>query len=331
MKKIYFIINSCFNHRTILNQGSGASELLFYLTAEKISNLVPVTIFHHEETQKLDKIQYIKIEENMTYNFENYSHVIIQRDFGLGIKINKFVKNKEIKLFVWSHDYLEGDIKNLTGEFSALEINNFYHENNISIIGVSLFHQKNLLSYFPNVKIIIIYNAIFPELYDINPNIRYFPNKLIFASNWAKGLDKVLKISQSYYQINPYFKLILIKPNYCDWDPELEKYPFIKKLGCIKNKKIYSELLQSCLGVISTSFPETFGCVFAEALHLGVPVIGDNSIKAGFQEIIPPEYLCDFNNPNNVIKLIEKIRNNRPIVKLESKFYIDSIIKDWIN
>ena len=86
-------------------------------------------------------------------------------------------------------------------------------------------------------------------------------------------------------------------------------------IGTIKNKIEYCELLQKSLCVLTTSYPETFGCVFAEALHLGVPVIGDNSVKAGFQEIIKPEYLCNFNDHKKVINIIDTIREN--IVKLD--------------
>ena len=89
-------------------------------------------------------------------------------------------------------------------------------------------------------------------------------------------------------------------------------------------------MLQSCLCVFSTSYPETFGCVFAEALHLGVPVIGDNSVKAGFHEIIPHQLMCNFNNPNEVIDKIENLRTNRPNVTLDNKFYDVSVINEWV-
>ena len=55
------------------------------------------------------------------------------------------------------------------------------------------------------------------------------------TANWAKGLDKVLNIGKHYYNRNKEFKLILIKPKYCEWEPELHEYPFIEKRGCIKN------------------------------------------------------------------------------------------------
>lgn len=69
-------------------------------------------------------------------------------------------------------------------------------------------------------------------------------------------------------------------------------------------------MLQQNLCVLTTSFPETFGCVFAEALHLGVPVIGDLSVKCGFHEIIQKEHMCNFNNENEVVQKIEEFYKN---------------------
>ena len=65
-------------------------------------------------------------------------------------------------------------------------------------------------------------------------------------------------------------------------------------------------------------------------MHLGVPVIGDNSVKAGFHEIIPYEHMCNYNNYEEVIKKIEEFRKNRPNVKLDKKFYDEIIIEEWI-
>ena len=82
--------------------------------------------------------------------------------------------------------------------------------------------------------------------------------------------------------------------------------------------------------VLSTSYPETFGCVFAEALHLGVPVIGDNSVNAGFHEIIDKDYMCNFNKLENVILKIENIKKNNKKVSLNDMFYEKSVIHKWI-
>lgn len=328
MQAVYFIINQDHNHQSIIKNGNGASEVLFYLTAKSLSKYFNVIVYNRDSPCKIDDIEYRFLPDNMNPDIDNNSVVIVQRHFNVLIDLHK--NNPSNKYILWSHDYLHGKFNNLSGNYNPSEINNYFSKYNIQIVSVSHFHKINILERLPNVNVTPIYNALFPEYFIKDSNINYDKNTIIFASNWGKGLDKVLNIGKHYYDRNKEFKLILIKPKYCDWEPELHEYPFIEKRGCIENKNEYCNLLQSCLCVFSTSFPETFGCVFAEALHLGVPVIGDNSVQAGFHEIIPQELMCNFNNPNEVIDKIENLRTNRPNVSLDNKFYDESVINEWV-
>jgi glycosyltransferase involved in cell wall biosynthesis len=326
---IYFIINCSRNHKNIVNSGSGASEFLFYITAYKLSKYCNVTIYNRENhhPQVIDNINYLYLDNDRNFiNNINNSIVIVQRDFDFIYNLHK--KNHNNRYILWSHDHIQNNKSHLFNSHTPDNINKYFSMNNIDIVVVSDFHKDNISKCFPDLKIYRIYNAVFPEYIVRNPNISYDKNQIVFASNWGKGIEKILKIGLDYSKINTDFKLILLKPNYCNWEPDLSIYPFVKMIGTIKNKIEYCELLQKSLCVLTTSYPETFGCVFAEALHLGVPVIGDNSVKAGFQEIIKPEYLCNFNDHKKVINIIDTIREN--IVKLDDKFYEDSVIKEWI-
>lgn len=329
MQAVYFIINQHGNHESIIKNGNGASEVLLYLTAKSLSAHFDVIVYNRDAPCKIDDVEYRFLPDNMNPDIENINNsiVIIQRHFNLAIDLHKINPNN--KYIIWSHDYLEKEFNNLSGNYNPLQINDYFVKHNIQIVSVSNFHKSNILFRLPNVNVIPIYNALFSEYFIKQNNINYDKNTIIFASNWAKGLDKVLNIGTFYYNKNKDFKLILIKPKYCEWEPDLTKYPFIEKKGCIENKEEYCKLLQSCLCVFSTSYPETFGCVFAEALHLGVPVIGDKSVEAGFHEIIPLEFMCNFNNPNEVIDKIEALKINRPNVSLDRKFYSESVINEW--
>lgn len=324
-KNLYFVINYGYNHQTIINEGGGASELLFYKTAYLLSPYYNVTIFNNSEECNLDNIEYKKITK-MDENINN-SIFIVQRHFNNAIDLHK--TNSSNTYILWSHDFLESSFSNLTGNYSPLEINDYFRNNNMKVVAVSNFHKNNIIQKLPDVNVTTIYNPLFSDIIIKNDNIQFDKNTIVFASNWNKGLDKILLIGKKYYKVNKDFKLILIKPNYCDWEPNLSQYEFIDCRGNIKNKQDYCNLLQSALCIFTTSYPETFGCAFAEALHLGVPVIGDNSVNAGFQEFINSNYLCNFNNPDEVIKKIEEIRNNI-IVKLDEKFYEKSIVNEWI-
>ena len=100
-------------------------------------------------------------------------------------------------------------------------------------------------------------------------------------------------------------KLLLLKPSYDTCNYNFSNYPFINVLGNIKNKSEYCKLVQSCLCVLTTSYQETFGCIFAEAMHLGVPVIGDNSIiglgSTVFKDV--PSNYTTIGNPAKCIKI----------------------------
>ena len=59
-------------------------------------------------------------------------------------------------------------------------------------------------------------------------------------------------------------------------------------------------------------------------------MIGDISLSSAIPEIVDKEYLCNFNNINSVIELIEKIKNNRKNVYLKDCFYEKETIKKWM-
>lgn len=330
-KKIYFVINNLNNHKSVIGAGLGASEFLFFQTANELTKHYDVVVYNSDpEAKKMDDVEYRFLSPNLNSNIENINNsvVIVQRDFEYVINLHKI--NSSNKYILWSHDYLYIEFKNLSGDYSNKEINDYCTINNIKIVSVSQYHARNIKKRLPSVNITTIYNALFPQYLHRDSTISHDKNKIIFASAWHKGLDNVLKIGTEYYKKNKNFKLVLIQPIYCTWNPDLKEYPFVEKVGCIKDKGEYSKLLQGCLCVLSTSFPETFGCVFAECLHLGVPVIGDSNTQCGFLEFIPHEHTCKFSNTRDVIRIIEQFRVNRPSVKLDNKFYIDSVTKEWI-
>ena len=70
MKKIYFIINKDSNHKNIIHNGGGASELLFYMTAYKLSNFFNVTIFNRDIPSIIDNIQYLYLTDDRNIDIQ---------------------------------------------------------------------------------------------------------------------------------------------------------------------------------------------------------------------------------------------------------------------
>ena len=61
------------------------------------------------------------------------------------------------------------------------------------------------------------------------------------------------------------------------------------------NKEQYTKIIKESLVVLTTTFQETYGCVFAESYYLGTPVIADYR-SGGVKEIIDNNYIVNFDN-----------------------------------
>ena len=325
-----FIINQNLNHQAVISRGGGASEWLFFLTAYKLSQIEEneIIIYNKDQTEQiLDGIQYKFYTNNEIIKTIQNETVIMQRELLALKKIHEINPNN--KYYCWCHDHYSGKYQ---AEHTPAMINEYFSKFNIHVICISNFQKRIYRTKLPRVTIHLIYNALFKEYYPKSDSITYNKDVMLFASNWDKRLDVVLRGCREYHNKNPNFRLYLLKPVYVgpNGDDLKRRFPFIELKGCIKDKTEYSKLIQGCLGVFGTHFPETFGCVFAEAIHLGVPVIGDNSIATGYRDFIPNNLLCNFNNPHKIAEKIEEIYNNRPIVKLEDQFYDDKVIQEWM-
>jgi hypothetical protein len=320
-KTIYGRILFDQTHKSIIETGSGASEFLYYITLFKLKKFYNVKILYGHKNIIIDDIEYINFKGNDIIKEINNVPIIVHKHFNHLIDL--FNINPTNKYILWSHDHYYSETKETMKKFIKYKI---------PIVCVSNYHKKHWEKKYPGITVKVIYNALFPEYFIKDDTIKYDENKIIVPSGWYyRNINKVLENCSEYYKINKNFKLILITPNYAPKDAKIDniKYPFVDNIGNIKDKKEYCRLLQSCLCVMSTSSPETFGCVYAEAFHLGVPVILDNSIDSGSLEIVPKEQTCDFNKSDEFIKKIEEYRTNRPKVSLLDKFYETAIIEDW--
>ena len=181
--KVNFIINNCLNHTNVNNSGSGASELLFYNTLSALSKFFKIDVYNHSNKICLDDIDY---RDYNSFNENQGDTTIVQRYFDKIINLHKQLPNN--KYILWSHDYFENGYMHLQGEYSLEYINSYFKTNGIKIVAVSNFHKSNLKSKFPEVEIVVIYNALFSDMF---PKIRNVvkKNEITFASNWAKGLE----------------------------------------------------------------------------------------------------------------------------------------------
>jgi glycosyltransferase involved in cell wall biosynthesis len=321
--KVNFIINNCLNHTNVNREGCGASELLFYNTLLSLSKFYKIDVYNHSNRLRLDDIEYRDYD---SFNENQGDTTIVQRYFDKLINLHKQFPNN--KYILWSHDFLENGYITVQGEYSLEYINSYFKNNGITTVAVSNFHKNNIKSKFPDIEIVVIYNALFPGIFPKIQNV-VKKNEITFASNWAKGLENVLNIMKEYYKRDPTIKLNLLKPSYCEMQPDFKDYPFINVIGTIRDKTEYSRLISQSICVLTTSYAETFGCIFAESLHLGTPVVADRNVSAGFHEFVEERYRVNFKNCHEVIESIESIKNNNPVVDLHPQFYETEIIEQW--
>ena len=192
-----------------------------------------------------------------------------------------------------------------------------------------------------NHRLTIIYNILYEDdfKYIKNCNLSNIKNlnNIVYASAWQKGIHKIIEIFDYIIKIDNNIKLILLSPgydlhNYIEYKKYLiKKYPNNLIILGKLNKYDYANIIKSSLCVLSTSFSETFGCVFSESYYLGTHVIADFRSGA-LKEIIDNNFIINYDNPNQVYLKIKYLQKNHATlnIKLDEKFLLDTNLKIWL-
>jgi glycosyltransferase involved in cell wall biosynthesis len=176
----------------------------------------------------------------------------------------------------------------------------------------------------------VVYNILYGEEFD-TATVEKIPMQLIYASAWQKGIEKVIDIFRNVRLHDSRYTLVLLSPGY-DWENfkgyanklKSEFGDSITIMGPCTKKELSNAIKQSMCCLTST-FNETFGCVFAECYYLGTPVIAD--IQSGaVKEIIGDENIVDYNNIHSVINKLSSIVTT---VSLNERFLPEINIDKW--
>jgi len=351
MNKLYFIdLTANLTHKETQEVAIGASEHQFYSLIQELGKTYEVFVFNKiKESKTINNINYINFE-----NIFNYQEQIgkcpffIQRFKVTNSKFNEIFKIN--KKYIWAHDIPADYV--LTHECSQSDLNLFntnrasflknYFEDNIYYIFNSNFNKNLYFDMYKNFNINIdaryqiIYNILYEKEFENVVKKEPKTDYIVFASAWNKGIQIVIDLFRILCQIDKQIKLILMCPGYGhDRFKEYEK--FIKQefgtrviiLGSLK-KKEFAKVVSGALCVLSTTFPETFGCVFAESYYLGTPVLADYRSGAT-KEIIDNKYIINFNNPMEFIQKIAQLKKSRLELKIEldDKFKLDYNLNLW--
>lgn len=327
MKSVYFGFNNLSNHQTIMDSGSGASEFQLLMLAKSLADYgFEVTCFSRSDSVrgfgKLDNIIYRDYNDLINNNrIDTNTPLIFWRFFDILPNLTHFYNID--KIILWSHDH--------RGHGLSKEVGEIINHNKLKIIAVSNFHKNSLTHSINPSNIIVIYNAVYNDMYYYDEYTKIDKNAVVFASAWHKGIETILLLFDKLYNYHPNFYLRLLSPNYGKIDIKnfIDK-PYIQYYDTVKNKKRLCELIQSSLCTMSTEFPETFGCIFAESYFLKTPVIATHRIN-GMHEFIDNHHICNLKNYESFENLLMSFYKDRPKIQLSNQFLKSNVLKNWIN
>jgi glycosyltransferase involved in cell wall biosynthesis len=311
------------DHLQILNEPSGATEMLILNLANHLQNLYNIDFYYTGESKRLENINYINIYSvsNITYNT-----VIINRFVNvLDYSFTRSCPN----IVIWFHDLPPGP-----NNISSLST--YY---NLTLVFVSEYLKCLYLDMFPDIsvhKLKVIHNFVDLSLFDISADRDLcIDNKafdILYMSAYGKSIfnDNYLRILK---ELSKTYSIVITHPNYEDPHAINQKNKELLSYGFYvldpMNRKTLGGLIQDSKIVIAPHFKETFGCFAIESLYLGTPIIYHPDSGA-LEEIVDTLYSVDLYDIEAVKAKIEYLIRDRNIIHKKS-FLIDSISKDWIN
>lgn len=358
-KLIFIDITSGHDHNYIKNRAIGASEYQLYCLLTNLSNYYEITCYNHKKDYvMMDNIIYKSFATDLLNDtIEPNTIIIIQRMFP-NINREIFKKIKHHKIFLWVHDLPSKEVLTFNHDDTEKNIykndetykneilTTIYENKKINFIFVSNYVKELFINYFKNYgfelennRLNTIYNILYEdEFIKIkNTDIAVNKNYITYASAWQKGIEQIVTVFDDAKKIDPELKLVLLSPGY-DWNNFTdyantlkEKYKDDIIIHGPVNKEQYSKIIKESMVVLTTTFKETFGCVFAETYYLGTPVIMDHRSGA-VKEIIDHKYIVNFDNKKETTDKILYVKKNRDHihVHLDDKFMLEYNIQLWL-
>lgn len=354
---LFLDLTTHYTHNSIKNTAIGASEYQAYNLIQTLSKNYEIVVYNLKSNYSLiDNILYKNVNELINDDIDSNSTIIIQRMLP-NIKKEIYNKIKNNKIFLWIHDLMEmyvfmfnytQDEKNYYNNNTSFKneiLREFYENKNIHFVFVSNFIKDKFKTYFNNYgyeiedsRLNVIYNILYEDEY-INVKNQDIPinkNHITYASAWQKGIEHIISVFDYAKKIDADLKLVLLSPgydwhNYSNYANELKnRYGDNIIIHGPVNKELYSKIVKESLLVLTTTFQETFGCVFAESYYLGTPVLADYRSGA-VKEIIDNNHIVNFDNKQETFKKINEIKNNREnmCVCLNSKFMLEENLNMW--
>lgn len=250
-------------------------------------------------------------------------YVITLRDAGHYLTNKKLYSNRT-KHYLWLHDMPTGLYReHLLGHLENEEAN---------IIAVSDYHKHVIIDNLyhtmlkGNISVRRIYNPIAD--YCVKDTTPVDKNQLVFFSSPHKGLDQVLRLFEMIRRLDPEMLLSIANPGYYTDKKELPTG--VTSVGSLPHKDAVN-LVRGALATFypNTTFPETFGLVYAESDAVGTPVIA-HPIGAAREVLFHPKEVLDCRDYKEVVNRVLAWKNGeRPVVQAKQEFKLINVIAQW--
>lgn len=228
------------------------------------------------------------------------------------------------KKYIWLHDVACSDENQWLPKLK---------EHNITLIGVSRWHKKNIQEFIPNyTNITYIYNPVQEDIYvDTQATIKYDPNILVWMSSPHKGLGKALELFKRIRKENPKMQFIIFNPGYMQIDTaKLAVEPGLSIYGPMNCHSMWNVVQKSLCVFYPAQWVETFGLIAAEANALGTPVATYS--KGAIKEILNSDIQMVSDNDEDAIisKVLDWSKNGRPKVLGRDEFRLPDVVLEWV-
>lgn len=250
---------------------------------------------------------------------------IVLRDIQAACSIKVQYPNEQV--YCWLHDLQTPTEDSAKAYLWASEIG-------VEFICVSDFHKGQAsyvrqLSGAKTLPVHVIYNPVMAIKTDLSTKDK---SSLLFFSSPHKGLQETVDVFKRFKDFPELkdFKLSVANPGYYPLPEGIKQVPGVTVLGPLRHQDMMN-YVSSAFAILhlNSSFPETFGLVHAEAMALGTPVI-TSSLGANPEILNHPHFMTDVRNVKGVInKLIDWVKHGPPKAKLNPKFEIDAVSKEW--
>ena len=339
-------MTTALTHNVIKNRAIGASEYQLYSLLNTLKDTISIRCYnHHSQPTIVDSIQYDSFNSLVCNDTDT---VLIQRFYPIHDALLAKIKNN--KKLIWIHDlpdmniFLGNDREKIQYYRENTEL--FKHQILLPILNNPTIHfiansnhtHDLFMTFIRNhagvtnfTRCTIIYNILYGDEFDTTP-IAKIPKRLIYASAWQKGIEKVIDVFRFIITRDPGYTLSLLSPGY-DWVHFKEYATKLKSefgdkiviMGPSTKKELATAIKEACC-CLSSTFNETFGCVFAESCYLGTPVIADKRSGA-IREIIGDKHIVDYDDKESVWL---KLHSLNPRVSLDSRFLLEENRTKWL-